>query len=213
MLGWEFPPHISGGLGTACLGITRGLAHHGVEVTLVLPRAFGDEPRDSARILGCSTADFDGRKGPVSDATIRILDVDSALSPYLDEETYRIRRAELSKPRVPAAARAADPDAAHRMSVAGRPPAVGGSYGSDLLAEVARYADAVRGIAARETFDVIHAHDWMTYPAGIAAARASGKPLVAHVHAVEFDRAASTATRPSPTSSGAGSPRPIASCA
>ena len=43
-------------------------------------------------------------------------------------------------------------------------------------------------LATREDFDVIHAHDWMTYPAGVAAAQASGKPLVAHVHACEFDR-------------------------
>ncbi len=74
------------------------------------------------------------------------------------------------------------------MSVAGRSPALGGSYGPNLLAEVARYASVVGELAGRETFDVIHAHDWMTYPAGIAAARASGKPLVAHVHAIEFDR-------------------------
>ena len=185
MLGWEFPPHISGGLGTACLGITRGLAHHGVEVTLVLPRAFGDEPQDSARILGCSTAEIDSPTGPSSDALVRILGVDSSLSPYLDEATYRARMEELARTKVPSADRGGD---AHRMSVAGRGPELGGSYGPNLLAEVARYARVVKDLAGREEFDVIHAHDWMTYPAGIAAARVSGKPLIAHVHAIEFDR-------------------------
>ncbi|MBQ8045619.1 MAG: glycogen/starch synthase, partial [Bacteroidales bacterium] len=37
MFGWEFPPHITGGLGTACRGITRGLSQLEVEVIFVLP--------------------------------------------------------------------------------------------------------------------------------------------------------------------------------
>lgn len=183
MLGWEFPPHISGGLGTACLGITRGLAHHGVDVTLVLPRAHGDEPTDAARILGAITDGLDSAAGPASaPPTLRVLAVDSALSPYLDEAAYAART------QVPPPSRET-PDAERRVTLATRGPAAGAPYGRDLLAEVARYAEAVRAIAAREDFDVIHAHDWMTYPAGAAAARASGKPLVAHVHACEFDRA------------------------
>jgi glycosyltransferase involved in cell wall biosynthesis len=64
-----------------------------------------------------------------------------------------------------------------------------GVYGSNLMEEVARYALAVEAIATqRNDFDVIHAHDWMSFPAGLAAARASGKPLVVHVHACEHDR-------------------------
>jgi hypothetical protein len=54
MLGWEFPPHISGGLGTACFGLTEGLAHHGVEVTFIVPRAHGDEDNRFVRILGAN---------------------------------------------------------------------------------------------------------------------------------------------------------------
>ena len=61
-------------------------------------------------------------------------------------------------------------------------------YGPDLHAEVLRYAEEAARIAARESFDVIHAHDWMTFMAGMRAKRASGKPLVLHVHATEFDR-------------------------
>ena len=81
MLGWEFPPHISGGLGTACLGITRGLACHGIDVTLDRPKAFDDEPTDSVRILGCSKSTLDSRTGPASETLVRILGIDSALSP------------------------------------------------------------------------------------------------------------------------------------
>ncbi|HBH46182.1 MAG: hypothetical protein A2445_05435 [Candidatus Jacksonbacteria bacterium RIFOXYC2_FULL_44_29] len=61
-------------------------------------------------------------------------------------------------------------------------------YSSDLMAEVARYAQEAGRIAAEEEFDVIHAHDWLSFPAGLEAKRVSGKPLIVHVHATEFDR-------------------------
>jgi glycogen synthase len=64
-----------------------------------------------------------------------------------------------------------------------------GAYGPELLTEVERYAEVAAEIARKFSFDVIHAHDWMTYPAAIAAKKISGKPLVVHVHATEFDRA------------------------
>jgi glycosyltransferase involved in cell wall biosynthesis len=64
-----------------------------------------------------------------------------------------------------------------------------GGYGSKLITEVYRYAEVATTIAAHNEFDIIHAHDWMTFPAGIAAKKISGKPLVGHVHATEQDRA------------------------
>jgi len=57
-----------------------------------------------------------------------------------------------------------------------------------MYEEVHRYADVVAELASKENFDVIHAHDWMTYPAGIAVAQLSGRPLIVHVHSTEFDR-------------------------
>jgi glycosyltransferase involved in cell wall biosynthesis len=63
-----------------------------------------------------------------------------------------------------------------------------GKYGANLMEEVMRYALVASAIARQHTFDVIHAHDWLTNMAGIAAKRVSGKPLVIHVHATEYDR-------------------------
>jgi glycosyltransferase involved in cell wall biosynthesis len=63
-----------------------------------------------------------------------------------------------------------------------------GKYGPRLLEEVSRYALIGSALAAKEEFDVIHAHDWLTYPAGIAAKNVSKKPLIVHIHATEFDR-------------------------
>ena len=171
MLGWEFPPHISGGLGTACLGLTRGLAHHGAKVLFVLPRASGDERVDRVRF---ASADVEATRG----YGVRELEIDSALSPYLSADGYAERLMDLG--------------GGAKGRSKGRRGTPGGAYGRDLMAEVARYARAAKAIAGREAFDVVHAHDWMTFPAGIEAARAAGKPLVVHVHACEHDRSAAS---------------------
>src|SRR5690606_27659416 len=76
--------------------------------------------------------------------------------------------------------------------VAAPPPPQGGGagshYGGDLFGEVQRYAALAAEIARGETIDVVHAHDWMTFPAGLAVAAIKGVPLVVHVHSTEFDR-------------------------
>lgn len=61
-------------------------------------------------------------------------------------------------------------------------------YGPSLYDEVLRYAAVAPLIALQQQPDVIHMHDWLCYPAGIAAKEATGAPLIAHVHATEFDR-------------------------
>lgn len=253
MLGWEFPPHISGGLGTACFGLTQGLSHHGVEVLFVLPRARGDEDRRFVQVLGANEVPlFDTaseeraaspapeerrataqrrRRQPGAEAgpqpeppaeelawertleTLEMLEVDSLLAPYMSEATYLERRKHESerhagRASASAQAQAAVEDlrqllapyrelagglAAEALSNAGSKIARGklefsGFYGSDLMAEVARFALVVGNIVRTERFDVIHAHDWMTVPAGLVAAQMSGKPLLVHVHACEYDR-------------------------
>ncbi len=61
-------------------------------------------------------------------------------------------------------------------------------YSGNMYAEILRYAAIAAELAINEDFDIIHAHDWMIYPAGIAVAAVSGKPLIVHVHSTEFDR-------------------------
>ena len=67
----------------------------------------------------------------------------------------------------------------------------GHGYGSDLVGDAERYARLCVAISRGEDFDVIHAHDWLTYPAGLALARVTGRPLIVHVHSTEFDRSGS----------------------
>ena len=179
MFGWEFPPHISGGLGTACDGLTRGLAKHQVRVLFVMPSASGDEDQSAVRIINASdvTAFQTRKEARELLEKVQFLKVTSNLIPYLgpdefEEQVDLEREKEWNE---------------FRISF-GQKFKFSGKYGSNLMEEVMRYSLVASAIARQNEFDVIHAHDWLTYMAGIAAKRVSGKPLVVHVHATEFDR-------------------------
>jgi glycosyltransferase involved in cell wall biosynthesis len=182
MFGWEFPPHISGGLGTACYGLTRGMSHiSDLDVIFVVPKAWGDEDQSSLRLL--SAENFPVRKkliemkGFLKEMTF--MEIHSRLVPYMSPEEYgNIKK---------------ESESGASASVWFNTEQIGklkftGKYGPDLFQEIANYALVAGAIADEQEFDIIHAHDWLTYPAGIAAKSVSGKPLVIHVHATDFDR-------------------------
>lgn len=180
MFGWEFPPHISGGLGTASYGLTRGIYNvGGTEVLFVVPKTYGDEDQTIARIIGAGDVNvrshlhtFEGIK-----QKMEYLEVESRIVPYVDpEEFWKLKSSEVS----------ADRWYVH-TDEEGRIP-FSGEYGPGLLEEIRKYALVASVIAQENEFDLIHAHDWLAYPAGIAAKVVSGKPLVIHVHATDFDR-------------------------
>jgi glycosyltransferase involved in cell wall biosynthesis len=174
MLGWEFPPYISGGLGTACYGLTKALDQLGVEITFVLPSVVQSEYAKHVRLLGPGGQRNNRRKSRTM-RNVRFRAITSPLQPYLTADTYQ-QRIEQSLAQI--------------RSAHGQACQFAGSldYSGDMYTEVQRYAELAVRLAANEEFDVIHAHDWMTYPAGVAVARASGKPLIVHVHSTEFDR-------------------------
>lgn len=182
MFGWEFPPHIAGGLGTACYGLTRGLARNGVEVTFVVPKSYGDEDQRFVRVLNAS--DVEALYGDkVSEdiwSNVKFIQAKSNLVPYASPEEYEQMVNEMQK----TSTVEKDVDVwKQRFNFTGK-------YGPSLMDEVAQYA-LVGAQVARDLegqFDVIHAHDWLTYYAGIAAKEVSGKPLVVHMHATEYDR-------------------------
>ena len=185
MFGWEFPPHIAGGLGTACYGMTRGLARNGVEVTFVMPRAYGDEDKRFVKVVNASDVEAVFGKVDADAADIiekmSFIHIDSNLVPYLSPEDYASYHDEFVKT---GEKHWETTDAwSQRYTFSGK-------YGANLMEEVARYAIVAAQVAKdlEGQFDVIHAHDWLTYFAGIAAKRVSGKPLVVHMHATEYDR-------------------------
>jgi glycogen(starch) synthase len=184
MFGWEFPPHISGGLGTACYGITKGLSNNGVEVLFVMPSASGDEDASAAHIINASDVSFEKSWTKVSDffKNVKFLKVSSTLVPYVDPDEFkRLTVKEIEERRKKSEYEMFRVKYGDKYKFSGK-------YGTNLMEEVARYAMVAASIAAQNDFDVIHAHDWLTYAAGIAAKNISGKPLVVHVHATEFDR-------------------------
>jgi len=204
MFGWEFPPHISGGLGTACFGMTRGLAFGGVDVIFVVPKSYGDEDQSSVTLVGASqvpvkrrtylfTPEISGTSQIISQnrsLEISYIEVGSRLIPYLSPEEFQRYIHEKGKPDEFILNETGDFRGVGSSVLTETMGTIdfSGKYGPDLMQEVSNYALIASEIAHEQTFDIIHAHDWLTYPAGIAAKRMSGKPLVVHVHATEFDR-------------------------
>jgi len=165
--------------------MTRGLARNGVDVTFVVPHAYGDEDQRFTRVVNASDVEaLYGSTGSGADdvlSRMAFIQIDSNMVPYISPEEYDAYHEKYVKTGQTTWT-TADPWK-QRYTFSGK-------YGANLMEEVARYA-VVAAQVARDLegqFDVIHAHDWLTYYAGIAAKRVSGKPLVVHMHATEFDR-------------------------
>lgn len=158
MFGWEFPPFKSGGLGTACFDLTKGLSLLGHDVTFVMPKAPEDAKADFVKIIGTNNIH----------KKIKVKQINSILMPYLSYDAYN----EIYK----------------RLQITGDTGKDNEVYGKDIYSEVQRFAQLAAIISELEDHDVIHVNDWMTYPAGMMAKKFSNKPLVAHIHATEFDR-------------------------
>ena len=170
MFGWEFPPHILGGLGTASFGLTKGMAECGdMDITFVIPKPWGDEPKDFARIIGANCT-------PVVWRDVNWEHVQSRIGHVMDPQLYYSLRDHIYA------------DFHHIGTNELGCIEFSGRYPENLLEEINNYS-IVAGVIARSLdFDIIHSHDWLTYPAGIHAKMVSGKPFVIHVHATDFDR-------------------------
>lgn len=155
MLGWEFPPFNTGGLGTACYGLTKGLVNNGVDVTFVMPKA-PYKVKSHVKILIAEEM-----------ANVLFVKVPSLLVPYVNSTSYKQMLLQKTN------------GANHNI------------YGRNLFEEVYRYKALIAELFLRGSlgsFDIIHAHDWMTFPAAVELKKLSKKPLIVHVHATEFDR-------------------------
>lgn len=239
MLGWEFPPYISGGLGTACYGLTKALDAAGHEVLFVLPRPVAKaRPLDDdlsplnmvsshgrTRIIApVGVGDVYGTHrsstetltaGPVADGAIgsdtftarpgfdhaSFLEVPASFSsPYPDFEPL----SEKTTRQITNFLEQSDPNAFDTLenspgkgAAALLPNPVqdehGGHYGYDLIGDAERYGRLVVALTRNTEFDVIHAHDWLTFHAAMMVSTITRKPFVAHIHSTEFDRAGNNA--------------------
>lgn len=178
MFGWEFPPEISGGLGTACYGLTSGLIDNNVDVLFVVPKLFGKEETDKFRLVDASDVEVNFRNDQFSESLKKVsyLQIHSHIIPYVSPEEFMKRQDfEVGELKIDSTFSTAKFN-------------FDGKYGRNLLSEVSKYAVVAMQVAKDNDIDIIHAHDWLTFPAAIMAKEVSGKPLVVHIHATEFDR-------------------------
>lgn len=231
MFGWEFPPHITGGLGTACYGLTKALtAYKDLKVTFVVPKAFGDEDKSVVDIINAEDIGVDKKtieRKPLQSKTksfasgkslldyisgsmsedifekIRYIEISSLLQPYLSPQEFEEK---FGQDKLSTKNFSVTEDGRVIVKFDGKEIEIhvpslleqeskskvhfkfSGSYGLSLISEVSNYALVAAELAKNENFDLIHAHDWLTYPSGVAAKIISGKKLIIHVHATEFDR-------------------------
>ncbi len=171
MLGWEYPPHINGGLGIACHGLAQALADY-VNILMIVPKSATSD-KSHLRIEGLDNYK-DAVEEPVVSHFLETIPVNISLNPYVKinpekEVQFPDEFPTLGKERIT--------DFANTEL-----------YGGDLYLKVKDYAHLVTRIAAQKSYEVIHAHDWMTFPAAIALKKLTGKPLVIHIHSTEYDR-------------------------
>ena len=170
MFGWEFPPHILGGLGTASYGLTKGMSQQeDMEISFCIPKPWGDEDQSFLKIIGMNRV-------PIAWRDVQWDYVQSKIGEQMNPQDYYDFREHLY----------ADFNYMHLdelgcINFSGR-------YPDNLHEEINNYSIVAGVVARQQTFDIIHSHDWLTYPAGIHAKQISGKPLVIHVHATDFDR-------------------------
>ncbi len=170
MFGWEFPPHILGGLGTASYGLTKGMSYQpDMEITFVIPKPHGDEDQSFLKIIGACNVPVVWKENSwdyVNNRIGKVMHPDEYfwLRNGIKYDFSRIYTNELGC-----------------IDFSGR-------YPDNLIEEISNYEAVASVLAHQVDFDIIHSHDWLTYPAGVFAKQISGKPLVIHVHATDFDR-------------------------
>ena len=179
MFGWEFPPQITGGLGTACYGITKSLAQQKVDILFVVPKAFGNEDSRYATLqdAGQIPSKYTESGSKEFWEKVQYKEISAKIVPYTTPGFYKKKTEKdilMSK--------SGEYYENHNFT-----PFSGG-YGIDLWNEIERYSIVTSMLASKENYDIIHAHEWLTFPAAISAKKISGKPLIVHIHATEFDR-------------------------
>ncbi len=170
MFGWEFPPHILGGLGTASYGLTKGMSMQpDMDITFVIPKPHGDEDTSFLKIIGACNV-------PVVWKESSWEHVNNRLGWIMHPDEYFWLRNGIKY------------DFSRIFTNDLGCIDFSGKYPDNLIEEISNYEAVASVLAHQVDFDIIHSHDWLTYPAGVFAKQISGKPLVIHVHATDFDR-------------------------
>ncbi|MDH3353327.1 MAG: glycosyltransferase family 4 protein [Nanoarchaeota archaeon] len=172
MLGWEFPPFFAGGAGIVCYELTKEMVKmDDVDLTYVMPFGPDEVVNQHLRVLIANK--FKGKK-------INFKKIPSLLGAYMTQESYIKERQRLIN--------CGDLKMGSDNTLS--------LYGGNLIAEVYNFAERVNTIIDDEDFDVVHAHDWTTFPAAIRASEQMKKPLIVHMHITEFDKSGGAGADP-----------------
>ena len=152
MLGWELPPHNSGGLGVACLNMARALSRQGADIDFVVPYKAEHPEINFMHVVSATKLDPIYRFGGGSYESLQILE--KIIPTFNSDKLVSIRDIQKS------------------------------------------YCEFIEKYLEEFKPEIVHAHDWLTYEAGILAKKEYDIPLIAHVHATEFDRAGMHAGNP-----------------
>ena len=182
MLGWEYPPHISGGLGTACEGLSKALSNKNIKIDFIVPQVHGGEDANHMSLIDTASIRSNSTANSTQIPGLRHLGIPAHLQPYMRPEQYSCYHP------VEASSGAGRSDRISVLSPVQSSSKKSIHYGQNIFDEVARYAQRVIQHFGSTDADVIHAHDWMTFPAGVALSKLTGKPLVIHIHSLESDR-------------------------
>jgi glycogen synthase len=181
MLGWEFPPLLTGGLGQACYGLFKALSNH-ADLTVIIPRSDKNLKLDNVRIIGLNNLGIESFEEELDIANMEefaeVKYVDANLNPYPINAPYYTSFSDFPIEEL----------AVKDLEQVRELYNTNETYGPNIMQKVATYTEVVTEIARNKNFDIIHAHDWITYPAALKIKEASGKPLVVHVHSLETDR-------------------------
>jgi glycogen(starch) synthase len=204
MLGWEYPPHISGGLGTACAGLTAALAEKGVDIHFVVPKVIGDEVTPHMAFTDALGSASDVAKTADNESVkTEVTRLPAFLNPYWNQKQFaaavassQVRSSRLSSkigvPEVDAVSQALEDGEVYGVSPFGDSNECNQTDRHNLargfFSEVERFTSDILARFSSEDFDLIHAHDWMTFPAAVALSHTTGRPMIAHVHSLEHDR-------------------------
>jgi|Laugrespbdmm15sd_2_1035082.scaffolds.fasta_scaffold04421_3 glycogen(starch) synthase len=189
MLGWEFPPVINGGLGVACFGLSKAMTGL-VDLSLIIPKTAAGFVVENLELIGLNQLTIEQFKNQGASTTNtntydvfkEVTFVEADFAPYKNYASKTDVTCESTE-----VISSKNPEVTQDDILSFE--SVGDIYGTDIWDKIQRYAKVVSKIAQNKDFDVIHAHDWMTFVAGLQVKHESGKPLVLHIHSLETDRA------------------------
>lgn len=190
MLGWEFPPLVNGGLGIACLGLAKALARK-TDLRVIVPKADMSTSYGPFQLTGLNNVSMEEvenieqkysyetfalvERAPVELAPYESGDGGAGSDMVIETKDGKVTLARTHQ---------TDLEIFHSQE---------DLYAGDLARKVIEFSKIAAKLALNHDFDVVHAHDWMTFLAGVEIKKATGRPLVLHLHASQFDRAGADA--------------------